>query len=336
MTLTTRFHNFVSVHKDIFVYQNGMNAPINPSKFLNPLLTAKGEERAFVDFVDLKTLWFNTGSLCNIECSNCYILSSPTADHFVYLSTHEVVTYLDEIERLGYGPIEVGLTGGEPFMNPDILEICEAALSRGHSLLVLSNAMRPMMRPRIQQGLLKLNAEYGDHLTIRVSLDHFTPEGHNAERGTGSFEKAIIGMNWLHDHRIQMTIAGRAAFAESLEDARQGFAALLETHDWKINVNDPMELVLFPEMDAKVDVPEITTACWDILNIHPDSMMCASSRMVVKRKGAERPAVLACTLLWDDAAFELAPTLSEARSPVRLNHPHCAKFCVLGGASCSG
>jgi hypothetical protein len=93
--------------------------------------------------------------------------------------------------------------------------------------------------------------------------------------------------------------------------------------------------MLFPEMDAEVDVPEITESCWGILHKSPDSMMCASSRMVVKRRGADRPAVVACTLLPYDPAFELGATLAEASRPVALNHPHCAKFCVLGGAACS-
>jgi hypothetical protein len=64
-------------------------------------------------------------------------------------------------------------------------------------------------------------------------------------------------------------------------------------------------------------------------------MMCASSRMVVKSKGAARPHVVACTLLPHDPQFALGPTLAAARREVGLNHPHCARFCVLGGASCS-
>jgi hypothetical protein len=93
--------------------------------------------------------------------------------------------------------------------------------------------------------------------------------------------------------------------------------------------------MLFPEMDATADVPEITEACWGILHKAPESVMCASSRMVVKRKGAARPAVVACTLLPYDPQFELGATLAEAMRPVALNHPHCARFCVLGGAACS-
>ena len=61
----------------------------------------------------------------------------------------------------------------------------------------------------------------------------------------------------------------------------------------------------------------------------------AFARMVVKRKGAPRPTVVACTLLPYDPQFELGETLAESVGEVRLNHPHCAKFCVLGGAACS-
>jgi hypothetical protein len=110
---------------------------------------------------------------------------------------------------------------------------------------------------------------------------------------------------------------------------------LFDQHGFDIDAFDPAMTVLFPEMDETVDVPEITTACWDILNKSPDSMMCASSRMLVRRKGAGHPSVLACTLLAYDPQFELGQTLAEAEKPVQLNHPHCAKFCVLGGASCS-
>ena len=110
------------------------------------------------------------------------------------------------------------------------------------------------------------------------------------------------------------------------------------------SANDPSQLVLFPEMDARADVPEITTACWGILHKSPSDVMCASSRMVVKRKGAACPVVLPCTLLPYDEAFEMGTTLAEAAradggmfggGAVKLCHPHCAKFCVLGGGSCS-
>jgi hypothetical protein len=57
--------------------------------------------------------------------------------------------------------------------------------------------------------------------------------------------------------------------------------------------------------------------------------------MVVKHKGAVAPSVMACTLLAYDDRFDLGPSLATADKSVPLNHPHCAKFCVLGGGSCS-
>ncbi len=309
--------------------------PISPAKFQDPDTTAKGERRASVYFKTLKTLWFNSGSLCNIECANCYILSSPTADHFVYLTPDDMRPYLDEIDEMGTGPVEIAFTGGEPYLNPHMLEMSEMALERGHSLLVLTNAMKPMMRPRVQKGLLDLHERYGDKMTLRVSLDHFSRQGHDRERGEGSFDIALKGMAWLTEHGFHLNIAGRAMFSESEPAARAGYQALIADEGWNIDALDPGKTILFPEMDEKVDVPEITTACWGILGISPDAMMCSSSRMVVKRKGESQAAVLACTLLWDDVQFETGKTLKESLGPVKLNHPHCAKFCVLGGASCS-
>ena len=71
-------------------------------------------------------------------------------------------------------------------------------------------------------------------------------------------------------------------------------------------------MVLLPEMDGRHDVPEITTRCWAILRKHPGDMMCATSRMVVKRQGAERPSVVPCTLIPYDEAFDMGPTLAQA------------------------
>ena len=312
-----------------------MTAILDPEKFKDPRITAKGEKRAQVFFKQLDTLWFNTGSQCNIECANCYIKSSPTADHFIYLTPEDMAPYLDEIDEMGKGPIEIAFTGGEPYLNPYALKLSEMALERGHNLLVLTNAMKPMMRPRVQKGLLDLQSRFPGKMTLRVSLDHFTIAGHDQERGDGSFDIALKGLRWLTDNKFDLHIAGRAMFSESEDSARLGYAELISREAWDIDASNPAHVMLFPEMDEQVDVPEITVACWGILNINPNSMMCANSRMVVRRKGEDRPVVLACTLLWDDKQFETGKTLKEALGPVALNHPHCAKFCVLGGASCS-
>ncbi|ETA49196.1 radical SAM protein [Ponticoccus alexandrii] len=307
----------------------------NVGKFVDPKVTADGSARATVALTKPETLWFNTGTLCNITCANCYIESSPDNDALVYMTADEVSGYLDQLADRQWGVREIGFTGGEPFMNPEMVEMARRCLERGYEVLILTNAMRPMMRPKVRQGLMALRAGYGDRLTLRVSLDHWRPSMHDQERGTGTWERTLEGMRWLRDNGFRMAVAARTLWGEPEAEARAGFARLFADEGLAIDAMNPGETVLFPEMDMGAEVPEITTACWGILNKRPDSVMCASSRMVVKRRGAKAPAVLACTLLPYDPQFELGETLAEAERDVALNHPHCAKFCVLGGASCS-
>lgn len=307
--------------------------PLDRAKFNDPLRTLKGEPRARVALKALETLWFNTGTLCNITCRNCYIESSPRNDRLAYLTLADITPYLDEIERECLPTREIGFTGGEPFTNPHIFALLGECLARGFRTLVLTNAMRPMQRHK--QELVDLKRRYGKNLVIRVSLDHFTAERHEDERGPGSFAAARDGLVWLARNGFTLAVAGRTMWGEDEAAERAGFARLFAEHAIPVDAHDPVALVLFPEMDADADVPEITTACWDILNKSPDAVMCATSRMVVKRKGAAHATVLACTLVPYDRAFELGATLTQAARAVPLNHPHCAKFCVLGGASCS-
>jgi uncharacterized Fe-S cluster-containing radical SAM superfamily protein len=306
---------------------------IAAGKFSDPAITAKGERRAGVALARLDTLWINTGTLCNLTCAGCYIESSPKNDRLVYISAAEVAAYLDEIASDDLGTQEIGFTGGEPFMNPDFLVMVTDALERGHRVLILTNAMRPMMK--CADGLLDLQRRYGERLTLRVSVDHYAKTRHQLERGARSWDPMIRGVRWLAEHGFTVHVAGRTRWAEDEASLRRGFAGLFGELGLKTDADDPMELVLFPEMDETVEVPEITEACWGILHVDPGAMMCASSRMVVKRKGADRPAVVACTLLPYDPQFELGHTLAQAAGEVKLNHPHCAKFCVLGGGSCS-
>ena len=153
------------------------------TKFVNPDITANGQPRASVALDALETLWFNTGTLCNIECVNCYIESSPSNDALAYISAAETSEVLDEVKALDLGTREIGFTGGEPFMNPDMLDMADDALQRGHDVLILTNAMQPMQRKRIKTGLLELLARHGAKLHLRVSLDHYTQTLHETERG---------------------------------------------------------------------------------------------------------------------------------------------------------
>ncbi len=309
------------------------HAPVDPPKFRDPDWTARGEPRARVALTALTTLWFNTGTLCNLACTTCYIESSPRNDGLVYLSVAEVEAYLDEIVSLSLPTREIGLTGGEPFMNPAIIAIMDACLARGHRLLVLTNAMRPMRR--FGSALLGLRARYGERMTLRVSLDHHTAAVHEAERGPRTWQPAIDGLRWLARSGVCVAVAGRTLSGETEEDARAGYSRLFAELGLALDALDPVQLVLFPAMDAAADTPEISEGCWATLGKSPENVMCASSRMVVRRRGEASARVVACTLLPYDPGFDLGATLAEAGGPVALNHAHCSRFCVLGGASCS-
>lgn len=308
-------------------------APLRAEKFRDPAYTADGARRATVALEKLDTLWFNTGTLCNLACASCYIESSPTNDALVYLRQNEARRFLKEIAKSGRDVREIGFTGGEPFMNPDIAAMLEDALERGHEVLVLTNAMKPMRRH--EAALLSLRERFGDRLTLRVSIDHHTGAVHEAERGPKSWAPMIEGLQWLSAKGFSISAAGRRLAQEDEGDARNLYAALFAELGIAIDAHDPARLVLFPAMDERADVPEITEACWGILGKSPDEVMCSDSRMVLHRKGEERARVAACTLLPYDPEFDLGATLAEADRPVALNHPHCARFCVLGGASCT-
>lgn len=306
---------------------------LDPGKFVDRQRTMDGKPRASVALSSIRTLWFNTGTLCNLSCSNCYIESNPRNDRLAYIELGDVMPFLDELVSAGEAEAEIGFTGGEPFMNPSFMTILAHVLERGHRVLVLTNGMRPMMRRADE--LLALKERHGARLVLRVSLDHYDQTRHEELRGAHSWTPTIEGLIWLARHGFALHIAGRFGWNESEASLRAGYAGLFAGLGLALDAQDQRVLVLFPEMDERLDVPEISEACWDILGKRPDAMMCASSRMVVKPKGSATARLMPCTLLAYDDCFALGATLDSARGPVALNHPHCARFCVLGGGSCS-
>ena len=303
---------------------------INDNKFKDPITTIDGSKRAFIEAKKIKTLWFNTGTLCNIECKNCYIESSPKNDRLVYLTFNEVKLFIDEVIDKNLGTNEIGFTGGEPFMNKDILKMIEYSLSKNFKVLILSNAMKPMLN--VKEDLLKLNHQ---NLFIRVSIDHYQKEKHEVVRGKNTFDVMMRGLLWLNSNNFNYALATRLLWGEEEDQLRNNFNQFINKYNLKLDAKSEQQLVTFVEMDKKVDTPEITTACWNILGKNPDDIMCSWSRMVVKKKGMLKPSVIACTLLPYEDEFDLGQSLTSSLQKIYLNHKHCSKFCVLGGSSCS-
>jgi molybdenum cofactor biosynthesis enzyme MoaA len=303
---------------------------LSDNKFKNQKVTADGSNRAFIEARNIITLWFNTGTLCNIECKNCYIESSPKNDRLVYLTFEEVKSFIDEALDKNLGTNEIGFTGGEPFMNKDIMKMIDYSLNKNFKVLVLSNAMKPMLNRT--KELIKLNHS---NLTIRVSIDHYQKEKHEEIRGKNTYDVMLQGLKWLNENNFNYTLATRLLWDEKEEDLRKNFGVFIKNNNLRLDTNSPKQLVTFAEMDEKMDTPEITTSCWDILKKDPNDVMCSWSRMVVRKKNSKSPSVIACTLLPYADEFDLGETLTNSLQKIYLNHKHCSKFCVLGGSSCS-
>ena len=301
----------------------------NNKKFSNKQYTISGEKRAYVNFNGLKTLWFNTGTLCNLSCKDCYIESSPRNDRLLYLSYEDVCKYINEIETSNINCKSIGITGGEPFMNKDIIKIISTCLNKDRELLILTNAMQPLQNKKC----MLLNFQENKNLKFRISLDHYTKEKHEKIRGKNSWDKTINGVIWLHNNNFNISIASRSLY-ENEKLLRKGYKNLFEQLNLNLDACNNNDLVLFPEMNNLTDTPEITTACWSLLGVNPNNLMCSNSRMIVKRKENNKTHVVACTLLPYTKEYDYGEDLNNSFKTTYLNHPHCSKFCVLGGANC--
>ena len=112
---------------------------------------------------------------------------------------------------------------------------------------------------------MRLKHRYGERLTIRVSIDHYGRQVHELERGKRSWAPRSTGLSGWRATAFHSTSPSRRLSGEPEEDIRAGFAELFAELDVAIDAGDPIALMVFPEMDAAADVPEITEACWGIL-----------------------------------------------------------------------
>ena len=254
----------------------------------------------------LETLWVNTGTLCNLACQNCFMESTPANDALAYMPLADV---RDLLRAAPESVEEIGFTGGEPFMNPDIIKMLEVTLAAGKSALVLTNAMRPMRRH--ERALQSLITAYSETLMVRVSLDHYEAGRHDALRGENSFAASLAGLRFLVGAGAKISVAARTPWGETEAMMRAGFARLFAA-----------------EMDGLSPVEPVTAAAMAAVPAETP-LMCATSRMAVLRKGASGIEITPCTLL-------PGRTLDGLDDAVTLDHPHCGRFCVYGGASCAG
>src|SRR5437764_10759971 len=126
-------------------------------------------EHPHVPMLALDTLWFQVaGTLCNITCTHCFISCSPKNHSHEMMSLDDVVPRLDEARRLGVR--DYYFTGGEPFMNREMLAILEATLKQGPAT-VLTNGM--LLRAEVCTKLRDVIYARDYSLDLRVCIDGF-------------------------------------------------------------------------------------------------------------------------------------------------------------------
>ena len=140
-----------------------------------------------VPFRSLDTVWFQVaGTICNLRCTHCFIACSPDNHSHGMMTLEEIRPRLEEAVRLGAR--DYYFTGGEPFMNREIFPILKTTLAVGPAT-VLTNGLL-LDAPRVGR-LRELSDGSRYSLDLRISLDGYDPESHDAIRGAGTFDRAL-------------------------------------------------------------------------------------------------------------------------------------------------
>jgi AdoMet-dependent heme synthase len=275
----------------------------------------------------LDTLWFQVaGTLCNIECTHCFISSSPTNRSHAMLSLAEVESRLIEARALGVR--EYYFTGGEPFLNREMIPILAATLKQGPAT-VLTNGM--LLTPRICEQLRELIDASEYSLDLRVSLDGFDREGHDAIRGAGAWDRAMIGLRNLADAGINPVITvTETALGIRGDDGRAKFLELIRS--WGFTKPRLKVLPLFRiGAEAKrsggyAEWERLTVDTFNEAEAH--RLQCSSCRMVTSK------GVYVCPILIDLPEARMGSTLAETLRPFPLRFGAC-HTCWVEGVTCT-
>jgi molybdenum cofactor biosynthesis enzyme MoaA len=290
--------------------------------------TQGDEPRGFIHSHALDELWFHTGTACNLACPFCLEGSKPGDNRVQMLRFDEAVPFMDE--ALGLGVKQFSFTGGEPFVNKDIVRILDYALLH-KPCLVLTNATEPLIKRLNQLESLRKRPH---PLCFRVSLDYPDAARHDAARGEGMFACALEGLRKLHAMGFHVSVASQFMPGTAADDVSERFAGIFRVAGLPENLHR-IEFPEFHSPGAQVKPPQITERC--MTDFHTEetrrAFMCAFSRMIAKSRG--RLYVYACTLVDDDPDYILGETLTEAMQiPVSMKHHRCYS-CFKYGASCS-
>ena len=275
----------------------------------------------------LDTLWFQVaGTICNIECTHCFISCSPTNHSHEMMSLAGVEARLAEARELGVR--EYYFTGGEPFMNRDMLSILEATLKQGPAT-VLTNGM--LLRPDVCRRLRELFDASEYSLDIRVSLDGFDRESHDAIRGQGVWDRVMTGLRNLAEAGLNPVITVTTA-AEGVESAegRTRFLEIIRGFGF-----ERPRLKVLPLF--RIGAEETRSRAYEdwerltrdsLTDDEASVLQCSSCRMATSK------GVYVCPILIEEPAARMGATLAETLRPFSLRYGAC-HTCWVDGVTCT-
>lgn len=275
----------------------------------------------------LDNLWFQvSGTLCNIVCEHCFISCSPVNHSFEFMTFAQVSAYLEESVKLGVK--EYYFTGGEPFMNKEILDILERTMSIGPAT-VLTNGM--LIKPFHAKRLKEISDSSIYSLEMRVSIDGYTEEMNDAIRGKGVFKKAMTGVKLLVDNGFLPIITITKTWQDKDDDkVLTGFMDTLKSYGYA-----RPRLKILPSI--KIGKEAVRTKGYDeyefvtnemLADFEISNLICANSRIATSK------GVYVCPILIDLPDAKLGESLEESMTPYELKHQACYT-CYLFGAICS-
>lgn len=284
-------------------------------------------EFARVALSHLDELWFQVaGTRCNLECVHCFISCSPHNDAFGFLSRAQVQRHL--ADSLALGVKEYYFTGGEPFLNPELVDILCDTLALGPAT-VLTNAT--VLKPAWLERLRAAEAAGPYSLEFRVSLDGFTPQTNDPLRGEGVFARTLRGIQQLVAFGfLPIVTAARTWPVEDDSQVVGGFLNMLRGAGYaRPRLKILPTLRLGAEIQRSGDyVPDERVRPESFVGFDVSSLLCEHSRTVTDR------GVHVCPLLIEQPDALLGDSLATAAQSFELRHGACYT-CYQFGALCS-
>jgi molybdenum cofactor biosynthesis enzyme MoaA len=280
-----------------------------------------------VELVHLDELWFQVGgTLCNLECRHCFISCSPHNHSFGFLDLAAVQRVLEESIRLGVK--EYYFTGGEPFLNPDMVPILEATLRFGPAT-VLTNGT--VFKEQWLHRLRRADDVSLYSLEFRVSIDGFSPETNDPIRGVGTFDRALRGVRQLLAHGFLPIITVTQTRDDGSDaDLFGGFVTMLKANGYdrpRIKILPTLRIGAEQERQRGYRGEERVTP--DMMDGFDESRLICNHSRIVTDKG-----VYVCPILIDAPDARLGATLAESMTAYPLRH-HACYTCYQYGTLCA-